>query len=445
MVRSTKWMTSMVLGLILAWEGLPLQAQEPSIPGEPTPARLRQVAHSDDASDDGETSDSEEAMSDDASDDADNNSAIDEAPRIPATRGIPRASNPTRRRDAFRSQQLDSEVIKERYPDGTIRVEREVAQDPQGNYHNHGVWKTWDAKGGLVAQGEYDLGSRTGTWVRWYRNPNEVPLLSKPPFSKYNGPFISQASFDNDQLQGMWTIYDGKKNKISQIEFSHGKRHGTSIWWHINGHKAREAQYRDGELHGQLLEWSPEGTLVIKETYQAGHRQAAKVVAKYQDGSKKSEGMYLFAKEVEQTPDDWWNCRMQTTAKQGKDERHGAWTTWYSNGQPQLEGNFEHDLQHGQFSWWHQNGQKALEGRFDGGKQHGTWTWWYPTGQKSIRGEYAHGNPTGRWTWWKEDGKVGQSADLSHSEGIVVDPAPANSDLDAAPQAIQPRARNLNR
>ena len=41
--------------------------------------------------------------------------------------------------------------------------------------------------------------------------------------------------------------------------------------------------------------------------------------------------------------------------------------------------------------------------------------------EKSIHGEYAHGNPTGRWTWWKEDGRVAQSADLSHSEGVVID------------------------
>ena len=52
----------------------------------------------------------------------------------------------------------------------------------------------------------------------------------------------------------------------------------------------------------------------------------------------------------------------------------------------------------------------------------------------------AHGNPTGRWTWWKEDGKVAQSADLSQSEGVVVDmpripaPTPPAARLSQPPQ-----------
>jgi len=146
----------------------------------------------------------------------------------------------------------------------------------------------------------------------------------------------------------------------------------------------------------------------------------------------------LFARDVEQTPDDWWNCKIHTATKTGKDEKHGAWTSWHSNGQKQLEGTYEHDVQVGPFTWWHSNGQKALEGRFESGKQDGVWTWWYASGQKSIHGEYARGNPTGRWTWWKEDGKVAQSADLSHSEGVVVETLPS-MDPNTMPQAAKPK------
>jgi hypothetical protein len=94
----------------------------------------------------------------------------------------------------------------------------------------------------------------------------------------------------------------------------------------------------------------------------------------------------------------------------------------------------------GLFTWWHANGQKALEGRYDQGKQDGPWTWWYATGQKSIHGEYAKGNPTGRWTWWKEDGKVAQSADLSHSEGVVIQELPGERP-NVLPQVKRPVQR----
>ncbi len=455
MVRSAKWMTFFALGLLLAWAGSPAQAQSSSKIGRSNSARSRHIEPADD-SEPAEDADSSQAVDDagdtsnDASTDDDMNNEdatqAEAAPKPYRDFAVPRGSSSSRARGSIKADGTEREVIRERYPDGTVRVEREVAQDDEGNYRNHGSWKTWDSKGNLVAMGEFDRGSRTGTWVRWYRSPADVPLFSRAPYSNFNGPYISQATFSHDQLDGFWAIYDGKKAKISQFEFKNGKRNGTSVWYHANGHKMREAQYRDGDLHGQVLEWGPDGTLTMKENYQAGRRLAPKVMSKYQDGGKKSEGMYLYAKEAIQTPDDWWNCRVLTTGKQGRDERHGPWTSWYSNGQVLLEGNFDHDLQNGQFTWWHQNGQKILEGSFDRGKQNGIWTWWYPTGQKSIRGEYANGSPTGRWTWWKEDGKVSQQADLSRGDsGIVIDSPPSDSLIDDIPQAKQPKSRPLNR
>jgi uncharacterized protein len=334
-------------------------------------------------------------------------------------------------------------VIKERFPDGSTKIEREVTQDAQGNYLNHGSWKMLDQHGNLLAQGQYQFGNRTGTWIRWYRNPSDSELLTKLPYQQYGTPVISQATFKNDQLHGTWTIYDGKKRIISQCEFVDGKRDGTAVWLFANGRKMREIQYHDGDIDGQIREWNADSKLTVDDTYQAG-RKVAQKTARHPGGTKKSEGTYLFAKIIEQTPDDWWNCKLQVTTKQGKDEKHGPWINWYTNGQRQQVGAYEHDVQVGQFTWWHTNGQKALEGRFDAGKQDGVWTWWYPSGQKSIHGEYARGNPTGRWTWWKEDGKVAQSADLSHSEGVVIE-TPRNLEPNALPQAIKPRPRTQQR
>ena len=200
----------------------------------------------------------------------------------------------------------------------------------------------------------------------------------------------------------------------------------------------REIEYRDGDLDGQFLEWTPEGKLTVKDTYQTGHKLAPKLTNHSGGNDKKSEGMYLFAQEVEQSPDDWWNCKLMVTSQAGHEERHGAWKSWYTNGQIQLEGNYEHDVQIGTFTWWHANGQKAQEGRYDHGKQDGNWTWWHANGQKSINGEYTHGNPTGRWTWWKEDGRVVQSADLSHTEGVAVDSIPATPGDSLMPRATLP-------
>ena len=313
----------------------------------------------------------------------------------------------------------EPELIQERYPNRAIKVEREVKQDANGNYVNHGIWKMWDQRGNVVAEGQFQDGERDGTWNRWYRT-GEVELLRKAPYSQFIGPFISQATFVSGKLDGKWTIFDAKQHKISEWDFSAGQRNGKSIWWYSNGQKMREIEYREGEIDGQFVEWTPDAQVTVRDTYQGG-RRIAKKVAEHNPGQKKSEGTYLFAKDIIKTADDYWNCQLATYQKAGKDEKHGPWTSWYSTGQKQMIGEYRNDAPVGKFTWWHLNGQKALEGSYVNGKQHGRWIWWHQNGQKSIQGDYVMGNPTGHWSWWGEDGKVSQAANLSHSEGKIVD------------------------
>ncbi len=418
MARPATWVSSLTIGLTLACNGLPSGAEE--VKPENKPARLEPAEPSDTLVSKGLV-----------------DSAVIPAHSVNTTATAEESSSDgfTVGRNRLASDTSDlpvSELIKERFPNGSAKVERRVTQDAQGNYLNHGTWKMWDQRGGPVAQGTYDFANRTGTWTRWYRTAADTDLLTKLPYNQFNEPFISQATFKHDQLDGLWTIYDGKMRKISQLHFADGKRQGLATWWYATGRKMREVEYKDGEMEGQLLEWSPEGKLLVKDTYEGGRKLATKL-ANHPGGGKKSEGTYLFPKEIEQTPDDWWNCKLATTTKNGKEEKHGPWTSWYSNGQAQLEGTYEHDVQVGKFVWWHANGQKAQEGHFDHGKQDGFWTWWFPSGQKSIRGEYAKGTPTGKWTWWKEDGHVVQAADLSNAEGVVID-MPADSDGQMLPR-----------
>jgi uncharacterized protein len=432
MVRSANWI-AVAISLTFASAGtLPVQAQQSFGAGSPRPARADYVVDMPEEQDDVDSSAIEENSIDRGAVNADEEDSAGDAI-------LSRGENRPETNQGIAPDRQNAEVIKERFPDGSVKIEREVTQDSQGNYLNHGSWKMWDQRGNLMAQGQYQLGNRTGTWIRWYRSAAESELLGKMPYQQFAPPFISQATFKNDQLDGDWTIYDGKKRLVSRWEFTEGKRDGTSIWVYANGRKMREIQFHGGDIDGPFQEWNLDSKLTVNDTYQAGRKLAQKA-AQHASGSKKSEATYLFAKDVEHTPDDWWNCKLQATTKQGKDEKHGPWISWYTNGQRQQVGTYEHDVQVGQFTWWHTNGQKALEGRFDSGKQDGTWTWWYPNGQKSIHGEYARGNPTGRWTWWKEDGKVAQSADLSHAEGVVIE-TPANLEPNALPHATKAKTR----
>ena len=331
---------------------------------------------------------------------------------------------------------LPVEVIRERYPNSAVKIEREVTQDTQGNYINHGSWKMWDERGTPIAQGQFHLGDRDGLWTRWYRS-RDARIFSEPPFKSYAGPFVSQATFSTGQLDGEWAIYDSKQRKISSINFDDGERHGPAVWWHSNGQKKFEAVYAAGVIDGELNEWQPDGAVVRTETYQDGHKLASKTAhhdaargrsrrsKAANQAAKKSEGMYLFARLMTKTPDDWWNAVFATYEPQGDDLRHGPWVEWFDNGRKRVEGAYKHDAPVGTFTWWYTNGQKALEGGYEDGKQEGSWTWWHENGQKATDGRFLAGHPTGKWGWWLENGKVAQSADFTEA-------ARAASDLPAS-------------
>src|SRR5207249_1018744 len=143
-------------------------------------------------------------------------------------------------------------------------------------------------------------------------------------------------------------------------------RHGRSVWWYANGTKMREIYYKEGVLDGKFQEWSPAGELLTDDTYQSGRKLGARVV-RDNEGEKKSEGMYLHARIIMEKPDEWWNAQPAMFTKEGADEKQGAWTSWYSNGQTQMQGEYKHDVEDGVFTWWYPNGQKALEGNYKQG------------------------------------------------------------------------------
>ena len=67
---------------------------------------------------------------------------------------------------------VEVEVIKERYPNRAIKIERHVTQDAERNYVNHGTWTMWDPNGTMLGKGEFWNGKRHGKWTRWHINPS---------------------------------------------------------------------------------------------------------------------------------------------------------------------------------------------------------------------------------------------------------------------------------
>ena len=54
---------------------------------------------------------------------------------------------------------------------------------------------------------------------------------------------------------------------------------------------------------------------------------------------------------------------------------------------------------------YYENGQKEIEKTYKDGKLEGLWTQWYENGQKMGVGTFKDGKPDGLWTEWYQNGK----------------------------------------
>jgi len=316
------------------------------------------------------------------------------------------------------------ETIRERCSHGHVRLLRQVAQDAEGNYYNHGIWKRWDEDGHLTGIGDFREGQRHGHWEQVVF-AQSTALLKQSPYREFAGPFLSEATFDRGRLHGKWIISDADGRKVSEIELSQGVRQGTATWYYPNGVRFQEIHYVDGQLEGDLVRWSNKGAEVSRKMFKQGREVVVKS-AKYDNGQIRSQHTMLSPALVTETPDDWGRTEFVKYHVSGEQVKQGVTVQYHPNGQRSMEGTFQSNEPVGKHSWWHLNGQKSIEGTYRNGKPDGPWTWWHADGTKSTAGEYAEGTPTGEWVWWNGEGKVVQRASLggANSPSNVGHPIP---------------------
>lgn len=321
------------------------------------------------------------------------------------------------------------EVIRERYPDGKVKIERQVSLDADGNYVNHGPWKLYAPSGTVVAEGQFDMGQRVGSWTRWLGR-EDAKLFSQFPFKQFKPPYASHATFTSGVVDGEWLVVDADNHKMLQISFSGGKRHGLMLTYLPNGKTYQQASYDNGVPVGDVLEAdSKSGELKRVSTYIEGRRIITKT-AHFNKGKrtrkgelpKKSEEMYLAATTVEKAPDNFWSVTLATYEPQGQDLLHGPSKVWFENGKLQVEGFYERGKRSGTFTYWYANGQVAATGEFTNDLPNDVWVWWHENGQKAAVGKYREGALVADWRWWSNDGKLAQQRTYDGTEATARTP-----------------------
>jgi antitoxin component YwqK of YwqJK toxin-antitoxin module len=304
-----------------------------------------------------------------------------------------------------------TELVREYYASGAVKLEREVVRKHDGSFVSQGVFRQFDEQGTLLCEGTNEQGQPVGIWKRYYA-ANHAPLFATSPYKDFAEPFTSQASFSKGQIHGKWTITDAKQRKVSEIDFIGGQRHGTATWFYPQGKLLLQASFDRGRVHGDVMKWEQDSSLLGKESFINGCKLALK--EEYHDNQhKRSEVFYLQAPLVVTTPDDFHTATLATFERRGQDEKFGAFRVWHANGQLARQGEYRHNLPVGKFTWFYANGQKQMEGTYVDGKQEGRWTWWHQNGMRQIAGDYRDGVAHGKWQWWDEDGKLAKTSDLS--------------------------------
>src|SRR5262245_1022971 len=168
------------------------------------------------------------------------------------------------------------ELVRERYADGKVRIERQVTLNNDGNYVNHGAWKMYSPTGDVVAEGQYNFGERNGLWTRW-NGRSDSTMLNEFPFRDFKAPFMSQATFNNGKLDGDRIIADTNDRKVLMISFKSGQRNGTATTWLPNGKVLSQTTYQNGIPVGDVLEVDKKtGELARTGTYDDGRKATTK-------------------------------------------------------------------------------------------------------------------------------------------------------------------------
>ncbi len=315
-----------------------------------------------------------------------------------------------------------TEIIRQRYPDGKVQVERHVMQDETGSYRNHGPWILKSQRGDIMARGQFELGRMTGNWQRWHP-VGSGGLFGESPFSLFRGPFLSTCGFAEGKLHGQWTVLDQQRRKILEIPYTTGKRDGIASWYWPNGVRMRQVQFVQGELNGDLIEWDRNNRVTRRVTFDRNRELLTRQTWFVKD-QPKSEYHFLGAELEFSGDDDWWNAQPAAFEAVGTETQHGAALEWHPNGQLRMRGQFKEGMEQDEFAWWHENGQKQIAGSFVAGARQGKWRWWHANGSLAIEGDYHQDKPIGEWTWWDENGKIANSetmtdgSDVEELEGI---------------------------
>jgi antitoxin component YwqK of YwqJK toxin-antitoxin module len=195
----------------------------------------------------------------------------------------------------------------EKFPDGKIRIERDIAYFSDGHFEAHGKYREYYPNGQVFVEGQYKRGRQDGEWSFYYDNGklnrkanfnNGKPDGAREIF-RADGTLSAKRGFADGLRDGDWITYDATgKKPLSEEHYVKGKEDGVWKYWYPNGKQRQQISLKMGVRHGVTTEWDDKGEKRFEATFADGklHGTATrwfpngrKIVQQYEEGKLRSQ------------------------------------------------------------------------------------------------------------------------------------------------------------
>ena len=226
----------------------------------------------------------------------------------------------------------------------------------------HGFKGFWDEEGTLLEESKYIHGKLEGRYFEkdregreslyhYKNNKKEGSHIIYYPLDLTGGEKVKaiEATYQNNQIQGIVSEYDPSGKKIGETSYRNGKKEGVSQMFHTNGRIALRIHFKGGLKDGPFHHYYPNGKL-YKEIGFSQDQKDGEEKTFFQNGQLKSIYPY---------------CKGQLNGKAQQ---------WNESGVLIFEADYRDGKEHGRFVKYDGAGKIRLEQFFVNGKLDGVKT-----------------------------------------------------------------------
>jgi uncharacterized protein len=263
------------------------------------------------------------------------------------------------------SATADVKTVEEKWPDGSIKLRQQMAQDLLGRMLANGLETRYLPGGKKQTETTYRFGVLDGPWREYY----------------LSGVLKREGRYKHGDKDGPETLYDEKGLKASQINYKEGQREGKSFEWQGNN-KVFEGQYEKDRLTGTVQEW-------------------------YANGTPKSVRHYNKSGALDGQEQTWYpNGQDYIEANYADGLKNGEYQEWFANGKLKYHAFYKQGSPDGKFDEWFADGAPKSSGQYVNGQMDGTWKDWRELTDQELR-QFAKEHPASERQ--KDDSKTATS------------------------------------